>query len=189
MIDEDWIRGKSKSLGEHSNRKKVMSTREKEDLELERLAMELEAAIGRLSELGKKQESANARIEQLQTTDGLEHMVFGPTQQGDFGSSIEDLFSHSYQKPVTHKWVWAPRARVLEAAKIGFPVTRGEVRRFGDRARHIQPVAAKNTDTKSFVEVTRERAMENRGGGRGPYRGGCNTLGVKHCISIPNLKH
>lgn len=42
-----------------------------------------------------------------------------PAQPSCFGSNIEELFDHSYQRPTTSRWVWVPRARVLEAAQIG----------------------------------------------------------------------
>jgi len=49
-----------------------------------------------------------------------------------FGSNIEDLFAHSYQRSIAHKWVWVPRSRVMEAAQIGVPASEAEVRRLGE---------------------------------------------------------
>ena len=43
-----------------------------------------------------------------------------PQRWFQFGSCLEDLFSHSYSKPAVEIWLWVPQTRVLEAAEMGF---------------------------------------------------------------------
>jgi hypothetical protein len=166
-LEEERIRNKEQLVEERC-------LKEKEVDELDRSAMALDAAICRLSELGKKQNTCLEKYNIGLTENGKAQKCGEerPAQTSKFGSNIEDLFAHSYQKPVTHRWVWVPRPRVLDAAKIGVPATNPEIRRFGASARTIQAVQAKKVDLRSFVEAAVEGGMDNRGGGRGSFRGG-----------------
>jgi hypothetical protein len=147
-----------------------ITIREREVEELERSAMALEAALSWLPELGKKQSGAPESSDQKN---------IGPSNKGGelaqetcFGSNIEDLFMHSYERPRIHRWVWVPSARVLEAAVNGVPASSEEIRRYGERAKKITAMSAKKVDSRSFVQVAAERVMENRGGGWGIFCGG-----------------
>lgn len=60
-------------------------------------------------------------------------------------------------------------------AQIGVLASEEEVRRFGEKAKHIKAIVAKTTNSRSFVEVIRESKMDNRGGGRGNFHRGCDN--------------
>lgn len=47
---------------------------------------------------------------------------------------------------------------------LGFPTKREEIRRFGERARHIFKIYPRFVDSHSFAEVVGERKMERRRG-------------------------
>lgn len=135
--------------------------KDKENLELERVAMALEASMCRLSELEKKQRNTRGETGEAQQENKSVLFKGGPAQMESFGSNIEDLFDHSYQRPRIHRWMWVPHSRVLEAAQIRFPASEEAVRRFGATAKHIKSVKAKTTDSRSFVEVTAGGKMDN----------------------------
>lgn len=94
-------------------------------MELKCSVIVLEPAIGRLSESKTKQRSTGDKPEEAQGGN-LGRKDDGPAHSSSFGSNIEDLFDHSYERPKTHRWVWVPRYRVLDPARIGVPASREE---------------------------------------------------------------
>lgn len=129
--------------------------------------MALEKAMNKMVEVEEKQRcTKDAMAVQAQGDPEV-----GPAHDDSFGSNIEDLFDHSYQRPLRHRCVWVLKERVLEAAQIGLLASEEDVPKFGANAKRILPVKPKTLDSRSIAAVVEEE-MENRGGGRGSFRGG-----------------
>lgn len=84
-----------------------------------------------------------------------------PTQP--FGTSLEDLVNHSWSSQ-KKAWIWVPKGSVISEKTLGFPATKGEVRRFGARARRIYKIKPRLVDSRSFAEVIGGKYMEKRWG-------------------------
>jgi len=82
------------------------------------------------------------------------------------GTSIADLFQHSYIPPTraktkrpappTNHWLWVLAARVWDPAAERFPASREDIRRFGASAKLLRRVQQQTLDGRSFVEVVKQ---------------------------------
>lgn len=83
-----------------------------------------------------------------------------------FGSHIEDLFSHSYTPPLPPtlppRWLWIEAARVWNPSAATHPTRASEVKRFGGQAKQLCKVTPSSIDSRSFVEVVKSKKMDRR---------------------------
>lgn len=86
-----------------------------------------------------------------------------------FGTSLHDLFSHSWRRISTQAWRWIPKGALL--GETGYCASSRDIRRFGDKARVVRRNRSPPPLSRSFVEVVKEGGMD-RGRGRFPRRFG-----------------
>lgn len=91
---------------------------------------------------------------------------FQPIQP--FGASLEDLVNHSWSSNQA-EWIWIPRGSTLSEKNLGFPATKGEIRRFGARARRIFKIRPRFVDSRSFAEVVGGKFHGEALGGSGSF--------------------
>lgn len=86
-----------------------------------------------------------------------------------FGTSLPDLFSHSWRRIPTQEWHWIPKRVLL--GELGFCASLRDIRRFGGKARVVRRNCSPPPLSKSFAEVVKGGEMD-RGRGRLPWRFG-----------------
>lgn len=96
----------------------------------------------------------------------------GPTCR--YGTSLSDLYAHSWQRILAHSWQRISKRAVL--GELGFIARVSEVHRLGRRARVVQRNLNHPPPSRSFTEVVREGGMD-RGRGQPPRRFGDDSRG------------
>lgn len=71
------------------------------------------------------------------------------------GWSMRDLLLNPIEEvAIPARWVWVPKGRSL-SPQLGFPATKREIGRFGEKATPIWRIPAKLVDGSSFLEVAK----------------------------------
>lgn len=85
----------------------------------------------------------------------------GPAHR--FGTTLSDLFGHSWRRAPLSSWRWIPR--LASIGEPGYIARKGEVRRLGFCARVVRRVLDPDPLSRTFAEVVRDGEMD-RGHGR-----------------------
>lgn len=141
---------------------------DREVLEMVEAADALERAMARIPSSSPSVLPPETEVEDALFSNGTKPFARPMNGRGmpkpQLGISLEDLYSHSYTpKPQnTSRWLWIPKARVLEAATKGYPASLEETWRYGGTTRKIAPAEVKLIDSRSFAAVIE---MDRWGGG------------------------
>lgn len=73
----------------------------------------------------------------------------GPAHR--YGTSISDLYDHSWHRVPISSWRWIPKLSVL--GDLGFLAGRDEIQRFGATARVVRRICEPEPLHRSFAEV------------------------------------
>lgn len=91
-----------------------------------------------------------------------------------YGTSLADIYAHSWRRIPTHSWRWVPKCTVL--GELGFSARTSEIRRLGARAHVVRQNLPPPPLYRSFATVVVE-GDKDRGRGRFPRRFGDSSRG------------